>query len=117
MAIRKGICQRLREKKDLVVKGFSSLTGLKDMIWKDPTGAFYFFPCVKNYLGKMSPAGKKIENDEDFAMYLIESVQVVVLPGSKFERKDHIRMAFACISDSQLVEGLEKMAVALEKLQ
>ena len=47
-----------------------------------------------NYLGKITPDGKVIESDEDFTMYLLDSVGVAVVQGNAYGLSPYFRASF-----------------------
>jgi len=49
-----------------------------------PQGAFYVYPSCAGTIGKSSPSGKVIANDEDFVTELLENEGVAVVQGSAF---------------------------------
>ena len=49
-----------------------------------PEGAFYVYPDISGCIGKTTPKGQKINNDEDFATFLLEDTGVVVVFGAAF---------------------------------
>ncbi len=89
-------------RRDLVVRGLSSLPGVTCTA---PAGAFYAFPHVAAHYG---PG----EGSLELAERLLEEVGVAVVPGVAFGADDHIRLSFAC-SDAELEEGLAKMGEVL----
>ena len=82
--------------------------------WK---GAFYFFPNVTKYFGRKTPEGKIISTDEDLALYILHSVGVVTIPGTKFQKPGFIRLAFASAPDERLDAGCKLLAKALLQLK
>lgn len=83
-----------------------------------PTGAFYVFPDVRAYLGRVSPAGRRLESACDFAEALLEEARVAVVPGEDFGRcaRSHVRLSFAC-GESQIREGCGRIRGWLERFQ
>ena len=69
------------ERRDLVVSMLNQTRGLR---CPKPQGAFYVYPSCVELIGKTSPGGKKIGNDEDFAVALIEEDGVAVVHGAAF---------------------------------
>ena len=58
-----------------------------------PNGAFYVFPSCQGFYGKKMPNGKTIENDNDFAAYLLEEALVAVVPGIAFGAAGFFRIS------------------------
>jgi len=59
-----------KERRDLVVDALNKVPGL---FCPRPEGAFYVYPSCAGLIGKRTPDGKKIGNDEDFVRYLLET--------------------------------------------
>ena len=95
------------------MKRFSEL--VKGAVWERPSGAFYFFPDMHLYCGRRTPEGQLLNTDEALALYLIESANVVTVPGSKFQRPGHLRFAYA-VSLETINAGIQRLAEALDLL-
>ncbi len=70
-----------KERRDLAV---SMLNQAKGIECPRPEGAFYVYPSCAGTIGKTSPSGKVIGNDEDFVTELLETEGVAVVQGSAF---------------------------------
>jgi aspartate aminotransferase len=64
-----------QSRRDMVVEMLNKIDGIN---CNTPNGAFYVFPSCQGLFGKKTPAGKVIENDNDFAGYLLEEALVAV---------------------------------------
>ena len=91
------------------------LNRVPDVTCLMPQGAFYVFPNVSAYFGKRTPDGKTIGNSDDFADYLLSSVQVAVVPGSGFGAGDYVRLSYAT-SMAAIEKGLTRIGEAVSKL-
>jgi len=80
-----------------------------------PDGAFYFYPDVKNFMGRNTPDGQTIGNIDDFCFYLLETVGLAVVPGSAFGTQSHIRISYAYAQEI-LDDAVGRLAAALAKL-
>ncbi len=100
--------QAFERRRDLIVDLASKVPG-----WKvnKPQGAFYLFPDVSHYIGK-TLRGKKIENDGDFAMYLLENAHVATVAGSAFCMPGYIRLSYAT-SDENIRKAFDRIQKAL----
>ena len=107
--VRDALCLR----REALMKRFSEL--VKDAVWERPSGAFYFFPDMHLYCGRRTPEGQLLNTDEALALYLIESANVVTVPGSKFQRPGHLRFAYA-VSLETINAGIQRLAEALDLL-
>ncbi len=81
-----------------------------------PNGAFYVFPSCKGLFGKKTASGKTIENDSDFATYLLEEALVAVVPGVAFGAPDFFRISYAA-SEEFLQNAMERIADACNQLK
>lgn len=103
---------KFQERRDLVVRLCNSVPQLH---CSKPNGAFYAFPSCAGAIGKRDPQGKTIGNEVDFAMYLMDSEGVGVVPGGAFGAPGHFRISFAT-STAQIEEGCARIARACGKL-
>ncbi|WP_336276509.1 pyridoxal phosphate-dependent aminotransferase [Bartonella sp. CB178] len=60
-----------------------------------PEGAFYVYPSCAQLIGKKTPGGKVIANDEDFVLALLEAESVAVVHGSAFGLGPAFRISYA----------------------
>ena len=77
----------------------------------EPEGAFYAFPNFEGVLGR-SLGGNPVETTLDLAAAILDVAQVAIVPGEAFGAPGYVRMSYA-LGDSDLVEGIERMAQAL----
>ena len=113
LRLRHQIRDALHVRREALIKCFSEL--VKGAVWECPSGAFYFFPDMRLYCGRRTPKGQYLNTDEELALYLIESANVVTVPGSKFQRPGHLRFAYA-VSLETINTGIERLAEALYQL-
>ncbi len=88
-----------KERRDLVVSMLNQATGLDCLT---PEGAFYVYPSCAGCLGKSTPDGKKIETDEDFVTYLLDSEGVAAVHGEAFGLSPYFRVSYA--TSTELLE-------------
>src|SRR5580692_9388110 len=81
-----------KERRDLVV---SMLNQAKGIECPRPEGAFYVYPSCAGTIGKTSPSGKVIANDQDFVTELLETEGVAVVQGSAFGLGPAFRISYA----------------------
>jgi aspartate aminotransferase len=60
-----------------------------------PEGAFYVYPSCAGLIGKKTPGGKVIDNDETFSSELLEAEGVAVVFGSAFGLGPNFRISYA----------------------
>ena len=84
--------QEFQARRDLVVSMLRQAPGLTA---DPPEGAFYLYVGCPGVIGKTTPDGKVIKNDTDFAAYLLESYNVVVVQGVEFGLSPYFRISYA----------------------
>jgi aspartate aminotransferase len=104
--------QAFRERRDLVMKLFGEIPGMK---MNHPDGAFYIFPDISWYFGK-SDGVKTVKNANDLSDYLIEKVYVSSVPGDAFGDPDCMRFSYAA-SKEKLIEAVGRIKGALAELK
>ena len=97
-----------RKRRDLCLEAFNTIDGLS---CRTPDGAFYLFPSCRGMLGRKREDGRIIETDVDFATFLLEEVNVAVVPGSAFGLAPFFRISFATATD-RLRVACERIANA-----
>ena len=80
-----------------------------------PDGAFYLYPNVASIIGRRRQDGRRIENDTDLSLYLLEEARVALVQGAAYGLSPHVRLSFATSMDL-LDEAITRMAFALSKL-
>ena len=73
-----------------------------------PQGAFYVFALIDCAIGKKTADGRIISSDLEFALALLESKGVSVVPGSAFGMGEGFRISFAA-SDDDLKRACAKL--------
>jgi aspartate aminotransferase len=102
-----------KKRRDLVVSMINAANGLT---CATPEGAFYVYPSCKGLIGKYTPSGKKIENDEDFVTYLLEDVGVACVHGAAFGLSPYFRISYAT-SESILTDACTRIQKACAALK
>jgi aspartate aminotransferase len=100
-------------RRNMVVEMLNKIEGIN---CNTPNGAFYVFPSCKGIYGKKTEAGKIIENDNDFASYLLEEALVAVVPGIAFGAPDFFRISYAA-SEEFLKNSMQRISDACAKLK
>lgn len=85
-----------KERRDLVVSMLNQANGLS---CGTPEGAFYVYPSCEGTIGKKTPDGKVIQNDEDFVTYILESEGVAAVQGAAFGLEPYFRISYATATD------------------
>jgi aspartate aminotransferase len=86
-----------RQRRDLVVDMLNKAAGI---VCHKPEGAFYVFPSVHGCIGKTTPKGAKITDDESFVIALLDEEGVAAVHGSAFMYPGHFRISYATDTDS-----------------
>ncbi|CUK01308.1 Aspartate aminotransferase [Shimia thalassica] len=81
-----------KRRRDLVVSMLSDIDGVTCPV---PEGAFYVYPSISGLIGKTTPNGTVIENDEAFATALLEEADVAVVFGAAFGLSPNFRVSYA----------------------
>ncbi len=89
--------QVFQDRRDLVVGMLNQANGITCL---RPEGAFYVFPSCAGCIGRRTPDGKVIENDGDFATYLLEGEGVAVVPGVAFGLSPYFRISYATSTEA-----------------
>jgi aspartate aminotransferase len=73
-----------------------------------PEGAFYVFPNVAGCIGKTTAGGRRLENDRDVCMALLEEAHVATVHGAAYGMSPYLRVSTATDDDS-LAEGCRRI--------
>ena len=92
-------------RRNLVVKMLNEAPGISCPV---PEGAFYVYPSIAGLIGKSTPAGIKITDDEVFATALLEETGVAVVFGAAFGLSPNFRVSYAT-SDEALTEACTRI--------
>ncbi|MEC5344332.1 pyridoxal phosphate-dependent aminotransferase [Brenneria populi] len=102
-----------QQRRDRISERLGDVPGLR---FAPPAGAFYLFPDVSGLLGKITPAGEKINSDDDVVRYLLQEGGVATVGGRAYGLSPYIRISFAS-SLEVIEEGCERIKRALAKLK
>ncbi|MGE8062744.1 pyridoxal phosphate-dependent aminotransferase [Pseudomonas sp. NPDC089547] len=86
-----------QRRRDVMVELLNQAPGISCEI---PGGAFYAFADCSGLIGKRSPAGCELVDDEAVALALLEEANVAVVQGSAFGLSGYLRIAYALDDDS-----------------
>lgn len=99
------------ERKNFIVERLNSMDGVT---CSDPQGAFYVFPNISSFFGKIV-GNKEMKGSVDLTDYLLDDAKVAVVPGEAFGAEGHIRLSYAT-SMNNIKIGLERIEKALNAL-
>ncbi|MGH6781759.1 MAG: pyridoxal phosphate-dependent aminotransferase [Sphingomonadaceae bacterium] len=100
-------------RRDLVVGRLNAIDGID---CPTPEGAFYVYPDVSGLIGKSTPAGLKIENDEMLIGYFLDEGRVAAVHGGAFGLSPAFRVSYAT-SETVLTEACNRLAEACAALR
>lgn len=92
-------------RRDMVVEMLNAIEGISCPV---PEGAFYVYPSIAGLIGKTTPKGTLIQNDEAFATALLEEADVAVVFGAAFGLSPNFRVSYAT-SDEALKEACTRI--------
>ena len=96
--------KEFKTRRDIMVDLLREIDGFKVNV---PEGAFYVFPDVSAFFGKIID-GYKIENAGDFSMFLLEKANVATVSGEAFGAANCIRLSYVA-SESQIREAIKRI--------
>ena len=97
--------EAFKKRRDLVVGLLNDAEGIT---CATPEGAFYVYPSCAGVIGKTSPSGMVIENDEVFTTELLNHAGVAVVQGSAFGLAPYFRISYAT-SDAVLEDACKRI--------
>ncbi|MGY3090417.1 aspartate aminotransferase [Hymenobacter sp. UYAg731] len=101
-----------RRRRDLVLDIVKDIPGFNT---PTPSGAFYIFPEVSAYFGRLAPDGHTIATSMDLALYLLNDAHVSAVSGDAFGAPECMRFSTAA-ADDKLVEAFRRIKASLAKL-
>ena len=105
--------EAFRVRRDLVVSALNAIPG---MSCPTPEGAFYVYPSFAPLIGKTTPKGVVIADDEAFVTYLLDEARVAAVQGAAFGLSPAMRISYAT-SDALLTEACARIAEACAALR
>jgi len=108
----KKMVEEYGKRREIVAELLREIPGVKA---NHPQGAFYFFPDISSYFGK-SDGQKKINNSDDFCLWMLEKGHVSLVPGGAFGDENCVRLSYAA-SEKDLREALRRLKETLATLK
>lgn len=102
-----------QRRRDLVVSMLNQVNGIA---CPRPEGAFYVYPDVSGLIGKTTPGGLKIENDEMLVGYFLDEARVAAVHGGAFGLEPAFRVSYAT-SEALLTEACQRIQTACSALR
>lgn len=103
-----GVAERkaiYKARRDRVVDALNAMPGIT---CHRPEGAFYVYPNIAGTIGRSTPKGKLLANDEDFALACLEEAHVALVAGKAFGMSPYLRISYAT-DDESLDEAMRRM--------
>ena len=97
-------------RRDRVAAALNAIPGLT---CHRPAGAFYLYPNIAGFIGRVSAGGRLISHDADFAAALLDEGRVATVHGAAFYMSPHIRLSTAA-SDATLEEACARIKLFCE---
>ncbi|KFL47439.1 aspartate aminotransferase [Sphingobium sp. ba1] len=85
-----------KKRRDMVVAMLNDAPGLD---CPTPEGAFYVYPDASGVIGKMTPKGVRIDNDEALIAYFLDEAKVAAVHGAAFGLSPAFRISYATSED------------------
>ena len=104
-------CAEFEVRRDRILPLINAIPGLA---CEKPPGAFYFFVSCAGLIGKRTPQGRTLANDEDVALHLLDE-GVALVHGGAYGTSPYYRVSFATSMDN-LEEACRRMRDAFSRL-
>ena len=101
-----------RKRRDAAVAALNAVDGLS---CTTPEGAFYAYVNCAGVIGRTTPDGTVIRDDQDFTLYLLEAASVAVIQGSAYGLGPYFRISYATSLDiiEESIAAIDKAVQAL----
>jgi len=85
------------DRRNVIVAALNKIPGLT---CRAPDGAFYAYPSCRNFLGRTTAGGRRVQTDEDFCAAFLVEHGVSAVQGAAFGLSPHFRISFAASMES-----------------
>ena len=102
-----------QRRRDFVVAALNACPGIN---CHKPEGAFYVFPNVAGCLGKTTAGGRRLENDFDVSMALLEEQLVATVHGAAYGMSPYLRISTAT-DDEALEQACQRIRAFCDGLR
>jgi len=99
-----------QRRRNLIVDGLNRIDGIRCRM---PEGAFYAFADVSALIG-LRAGDSVLSDDNQIAMWLLESAHVATVAGTPFGAPGYLRLSYAC-SDEDIARGLAAIEGAIKQ--
>jgi len=100
-------------RRDKIVADLNAIEGIECPL---PQGAFYVYPSCGALIGKQTPQGKVLQNDQDVVTYFLEAKKVALVHGAAFGMSPCFRISYAAAQEV-LDEACRRIAQAVADLR
>ena len=100
-------------RRDIVVSALNAIVGISCL---NPEGAFYVYPNCAGLIGRKTPEGRILTDDQTVCNWLLDVYHVSVVPGVAFGLSPHIRISTAASEDT-LREACRRISTACLSLE
>lgn len=100
-------------RRDRLVHGLREIPGVRCGM---PEGAFYAFCDVGGWIGRRTPEGTVLTDDNAVAAWLLDKAHVAVVPGTAFGAPGHMRLSYA-VSVENIDKALARIRDAVAALE
>ena len=102
-----------QKRRDLCLSMLGQIHGMR---CPRPEGAFYLYPSFAELIGKTTPQGRRIEDDEAMVGYLLDEARVAAVHGGAFGLSPALRISYAT-SEGLLTEACTRIQEACAALR
>ena len=85
----------------------AELNKIDGIVTPTPEGAFYVYPDVSGLFGR-DFGGRKFSSSLELADFVLDEVEVALVPGEAFGPSGYFRLSYA-LGDDQLLEGIQRL--------
>jgi aspartate aminotransferase len=104
----KYMVDEFKSRRELIIRLLEDIDGFRI---NKPSGAFYIFPDISSYFGKIIN-GVEIKDSSDFSIFLLERAHVATVSGEAFGNPNCIRISYAA-SKEQIKKACEQIKKSL----
>ncbi len=106
------MAQAFQQRRDLIISLFEQIPLV---LINRPQGAFYIFPDVSAYFGKVGSDDVMVRDADDLSLYLLAEAGVSTVSGVAFGNERCIRLSYAT-SEAKIKDASQRVGQALSKL-
>lgn len=108
-----GKVAELQDKRDLAL---DLLAKIPQVTCPKPQGAFYLFPDVSAYFGRVTANDREIDGATALCLHLLEEYKVALVPGDAFGAPKCLRLSYAATVEN-IRDAISKLGECLQALR